>query len=90
MGEKGSLNPAQKLTNKVPERGRAEGESRGLAGHGRSLEEQKGAREGGNPRVDSGGAGANIAERGGAGRKGPKGDACKGPSLRSLPPPPPR
>ena len=88
VGAPGSLNPAQKLTNKMPQRGRAGGESRGKAGHGGCLGEQKGAREGGNPRVESGGGKGQHSGRGGPGRKGPKGDAGKGPNPRSLGPPP--
>ena len=77
MGAPGSLNPDQKLTNKMPERGRAEGEGRGEAGHGGGLGEQK---EGGNPKVESGGTGANTAEGGGRGERGPKETLARDPT----------
>ena len=90
MGAPGSLNPAQKLTNKMPERRRAEGEGRGEAGHGVGLREQTGAREGGNPRVESGGQGPTQG-KGGAGAKGAQRRRWQGTQPQEIaPPPPPR
>ena len=54
-----------------------------------NLEEQKGAREGGNPRVEGGGAGANTAEGGGRGERGPKETLARDPASGVWPPPPP-
>ena len=88
VGAPGSLNPAQKLTNKVPERGRAGGECRGQAGHGRSLGEHKGAREGGNPRVESGGGKGLHSGRGGGGAKGAQRGRWQGTQPQEFGPPP--
>ena len=73
----------------LPVRGRAEGESEGQAGQGRSPGVQKGVREGGkNEGGERKGRGQHSG-RGGSERREPTGEAGEGPSLRGLPPPPP-
>ena len=81
-----NLNPARKPTSKEPDRGRAEGEGGGQAGHGRSPGEQKGAREGRNTREESGRSGANTAG-GGGGERGLHGTLARGPASGVWGPP---
>ena len=60
----------------------------GQTGHGTNQEAQKGAREGGNPREQSGEARTKTADKGGPGRQEPARDAGEEPNLSGLGAPP--
>ena len=75
VGAPGSLNPAMKLTNKVPERGKKVGGKQGTA-RTRESRKERGKHQG----RKRGGARANTADGGGRGDKSPKETLARDPT----------